>query len=1153
MNNFQLKNRMIAVLLCFVMVVAVISVFFFSDTQEVAASQSLSGIETLKNTKSEYQILEIVPDMSQGAFAWYVGGSEAVNSRKLSSAYSSETNMYVNKYQEITDMLQTQNYLLGKGESNDPSLSILGYLGKVSANGSVVSGGFENNEWFLRYVLDWNEGETAPEIKVNTVSPEYVTEAHISLADMVIISGGFYYPDATVSPMAYSESKDLSPAVVDAIISATKGDLSLILDRRAYVTGLETSRLFQVLLEGDPITTSSGVYGPVFYFSSLASGEERENAVTLNDGSVLGIVGNTNQGFLVTPQFNTPFDSSMTGEYGPFADVMDSIKSENTKRLMTGQTLISEELTMARVIQYLITGAGNQGSAEESKANVTVLSIQPGDASDIARYSESFHEKFTTDEPTVTAQVGLPSDPRVSILSDQISWSLLEAWTGVSRENITVIEMTAKEFSMESESVISLYDLVYIGNDISASTYGVYGESDIFNRGNQNYASEGSQSYFAVMGEDLQTPSYSYRALDNDISVTKYQEILAFAEAGRPVILAPYLCGGLNYRTINNVPSSMTVDSNSNLYRLMNKISGLSSVFRQDLLIVGEDGVLGNSDDGAFHQACQKAVHIPSPAIEFATLSSSMPSAYDESSFSVMTLSTGSSSTSLEYIFKISGLDEDASPFSVEVSLDLDGSGAFALLCNYDSSFKISRLQTDGNGDLVLDSRSQPIREIDVAYNQLVQNQYYRVSVDLATEIQGIVPWKISITSQSNPSVSSEYKALTYVIPKTLEEVAILQVYDSLEVNMEESDLYQQLLGISAGEHFSEQMSEDVSVTVNSVSVNEFNEMVANGFSVSDVYDKYDLLVLGSGAVSGKMTAGSHSFVSSYLSWSGNLLVIDSGLDKDNFPFYGGIYSASGNLSSSTNTNLNQLNSEKFKNYPFTISLADAQYVYQENNYYYSNVTINDTLSNAQIFVNTLATIVPFSAYDSGDSGSTATSNITFWESDAGITGAQLSTNLNYIAGGITDIGTLTEDPRTIYFSLPHHEATGAIYFNLADSTGSQGIVSGISSIFDDLGNEYAYTSRVVDSYALFHFTIPYGLTAGRYQVQITAKEEANSVAVAVGVLNITVTNNTDVDALHSVNLLQQGTFIRDEDNVIIGSVADSENGKDFIYLIPQG
>lgn len=1025
MKSFKMKNRVLAALLCLMLVGGVATSVFLRGSEQSEAAASLSGITTLLSTNKEYNILEIVPDVSQAAFAWYVGDSEPVNSRKLTSAYGSDVNMLASKYQETTAMLQGQNYLMSKTMTEDATAGILQYLGPVEVDGSGVTGGFVNNDWFQRYVFDWTDGEEMPNVKVSVISPENVTAAHINLADMVVISGGYYYPEGTVSPMAYNTdaSGNFSTDVASAIITNAKKGLPVILDRRAYNTdgdaSLESNRIFHELLGNTPEKVTSGVYGSVFYFSAVTSGSESSNNIKLANGDYLGLSNGAEMGFLVTPQFNQPFDASISGESGPFGDVLTSIKNENNIRNPYQDELLSEEITMARVVRYLIGGdATSNVTSTEDKESVTILSIQPGDSSGTAQYSAEIHDRFNLSAPSTTAQVGLPSNTSSVVTVDQVTWEQLESWTGVSRENITVVEMSVSEFVRQTESVSAVYDMVYIGNDISAATYGLYQETAVYNVGGQTLASDGAQTFFGPLGEDFLKPSYSYSSLLNDISVTKYEELISFVQAGRPVVLAPYLAAGLNYATDVTSPSTVFVDPYSVMYRFLEKIAGQPCVFRQDVLIAGPDGIVGNADDTTMLSSIVARTQISKPTVEFATLSSSIPTAYSESTSSYY---AGTMENTLQYIFKVTNSGATSNTiYAIALSLDIDGDGRYELLCNKYDSFQIEQLQTDNNGNLVLDSNSAPIRDSWVDDDELQQDKYYRVSVELPDTITGLVPWQIQVTAVNDIAIATLSSDLTYISTDSTSTLNILQIYNDVEDSYVMNGAYD---GNLFPDMF-EQLSDVVEIQMTAVPVTFSNLN-------STFVDEFDLLIISSCLdTTSNLSTDGVSAVQKFMSMGNPIIFVDSAMSQDELPFYNGIYYNSEARLASTTGGIDHLASEKFFNYPYEISLEGDEYVVYNSSAYYTNVPVSDVTREAKIIMNLIATAYPFMEYEE-DNTPTILDSIHLWADENGEAALGKNT-LYFMTKEQEEAGSsIYSDSRTLYFSLSRGHEHDSYYFNV--------------------------------------------------------------------------------------------------------------------------
>lgn len=976
MNGFQFKNRVLAMFLCVVMVGGLATAVFLKQGQQADAAVSLPGIEQLKASGDTFTILEIVPDVSQAAFAWYVGGGEPVNSAVLGAAYSGNQSGYVSAYQKVVDSLQGEGLLLPTKKSTVASTGILQYLGAVSAGSSEndVSGGFLNNEWFLRYVLDWSEDEAQPEVKVSSVSPKNVTVGHVEVADLVIISGGYYYNDSQRTPEAFpvDASNNLKSDVTQAILDRVtlegedgKLGLPLVLDRRAYQSGasntLNSNQIFTTVLGGDPSSTSSGVYGSTFYFSAMKS--ELSQAVELDNGEILGFSAEDSVGgFLLTSQFNAAFADHETEH---FSSVLEGIRLENSTRNKYSEDLLSEEITMARVIRHLIGDGSYDGTLQtKEKSEITILSLQPGDSDGYLNYIPEVHDQFQLTAPAVP-QVSLPVNSSASALEDQVSWGNLENWTGVSRNKITVVELTMGEFLLESSDLLGKYDMIYIGNDSSAGSYGVYTEGSLF--GSDTLAD--SKTLFAPVGEDGVTAAPSYVAARVDISTAMHQAMLEFVYAGRPVILAPYLCGGLYWNTSSTQPSAAAIDSASNLYDLLSQVSTRSNVMRQDILIAGADGVLGTGDDSGMWESCQASVHLSRPTITFDGDAVVMSSISEDTA--PMTLSTTSSGQStVEFIFKIENdsLVSGDNTYLGAVTFDLNGDNIYETNSSKMVSVAVERLQTEA-GALVLDSSGEPLLEqSEASLNSLKQDQFYRVRVVLPTEVSGIVPLKVQATLSDDGQITSSVTLLCYVKPSSRQQISVLQVNVNgaeSESYLSDNPLYQELLGIKNYNlgYSSSQTAEDFDFLIHSTDLATFNNLSTEGdwskvpdiqsFAtgkgvvlsereavdmVVDVLGCYDVVLMGFGAM--VYAEELELAIEKHINAGGIMLFCNQDMDKNNLSFYQGLQALLSGDATLQSSGVTLLGGGSMSLYPYFLTSSYLQNLFLLNygSCYYSNL-----------------------------------------------------------------------------------------------------------------------------------------------------------------------------------------------------------------------
>lgn len=1008
MNAFQFKNRILAVFLCVIVVGGVAGAIFLKGGEQAEAAVSLPGIVELKASGDTFTILEIVPDVSQSAFAWYVGGAEPVNAAVLGAAYVGNSTGLIDSYQRVVDSLVGEDLLLSEQKNTAPSAGILQYLGEVKTDdaGAVV-GGFENNEWFLRYVLDWTEDEVKPEVKVSTVSPKNVTVGHVEIADMVVISGGYYYMNSETTPETYSTNPadnlkdDVKNAILDRIsYYGEEGPLGLplVLDRRAYNddgdADLNSNALFHHVLGGDPKNNPSGVYGSTFYFSAYNSQEELGNSVLLANEERLGFVTEDRfGGFLVTPQFNSPFDESA---YGTFEVVLKSIRLENSLRDSFTEELLAEEITMASVIRYLIGDGTYNGSLQgKPKSEITILSLQPGDSSGVLQYNSSAHDQFQLTSPS-TPQVSLPTDWSKEAAADQVSWTNLENWTGVSRKNITVVEMSISEFVRDDSNLSGKYDMIYIGNDFSSGNYGIFTEGSNFSGKTTN----ASKTYFAPVEVDGTTLRPGYRTIENDITSVMYQAMLEFAQAGRPVILAPYLSGGLYWSTNNTQPAAVAIESTSNLYTLLNQISGLSNVMRQDILVAGADGQLGTGDDSGMWETCQVAVHLPRPTIVFANHSNSVPVSYvdyfseDENGVAVMS----SAGSQMSYIFKIQNTLSSTTGVKYEVALsfDLDGDGEYEVKASELATVTVDQLITTTEGELQLGSSGSPEVEISgIAHNNLLQDQYYHLYMTLPTSVSGVIAMKLEVSVVGTTGTNSSECMLTYVqgAPR---DISILQINGggTEATDLQMNTLYQQLMGNSSGDFYSAQVAQDFDFTVHTIYAEDFEGWTDYNVDIEENYTQiatfakqngwvpnsddtgaetalkvlacYDLVLVGFGQADSLITSMGNIVLKDHLGRGNKILFSGSDIDEGNLPQFTGAQSLLSGQTSLQSAGVSLIAGGSMAQYPFLldVSIDSGEFFLEYNPLYYSNIEpvlsenfTNDELEQAKLFINGVVAI----------------------------------------------------------------------------------------------------------------------------------------------------------------------------------------------------
>jgi hypothetical protein len=380
--------------------------------------------------------------------------------------------------------------------SPDPS----GSSYTVHTRAVFYTGGFTNNSWFLRYVFDWESGEPAPAFKVSSLTPGDVTEDAVEGADLIVLSEG----RGTIST-PYDAGNDIGAAVGDAILAAVAAEAPVIVANslRSRV-GLAIGSLAAELCAG----------GGAHYVS----------------GSVY-----CHQTALAASAFHSPIEGDHTLSTDPFYPVWYELDYENFLRLQNdpGAVTLPETVSMATCVRYIINFGGQR--VITNKTEIRVLELQPRTGS-------------------------------------HLSTTTVSGWTGIAANRITIDTMSTAEFIGKIDDLVEKYDLVYVGADTGGFT--VIGGKTSFTDTDMNgllYMNIGDlyvsgyqltglldRDYSTNASDRFNDATYgwlrkinnsnntyrTFRMAGNDLTKSKVDELLDFAAAGYPIIVANALMGG---------------------------------------------------------------------------------------------------------------------------------------------------------------------------------------------------------------------------------------------------------------------------------------------------------------------------------------------------------------------------------------------------------------------------------------------------------------------------------------------------------------------------------------------------------------------------------------------------------------------------------
>ena len=440
------------------------------------------------------------------------------------------------------------NYVYAGANKGDYTFTAAdgGTAHEVQYNAVYISGGYTNNNWFLKDVFNVPEGSLASsslKVKVYSVSPEDAgsnLENLINVADMIVVSAGLDLSTGSGLASKYAaDTNDLTADQVAKIEAAKTGGTAVLLDSRvsAAADGTNIKTLASWLLGG---AAAPFVNGSLYCFAP--------------DNNLTDSTADDDRTALATKNFSLNFpDSLSAGDNAPYSAVRAEIEYENFLRTNANPNISANELlptgiTIANCIRYIINYSGQR--VQNKKTSIKVLDIEP-----LTR---------STALTAATVASWLPSD------------------SGISTASISITTMSTAEFISKIEDINEVYDLVYVGasdsslagfnttTDSSGALITSYNDSDmnglIYSNIGDTYASSNllaglldsdysgdSADVFTlssfyngistadVSARELSSGTKSYRFSGNDITKVKGRELSDFVSSGFPVVIADAL------------------------------------------------------------------------------------------------------------------------------------------------------------------------------------------------------------------------------------------------------------------------------------------------------------------------------------------------------------------------------------------------------------------------------------------------------------------------------------------------------------------------------------------------------------------------------------------------------------------------------------
>lgn len=628
------------------------------------------------------------------------------------------------------------------------------------------NGGFTNDEWFKRYVLDRDETEEYEKLSIDviTVTADELTADLLAKTDLIY----FNYIEGA------NANNDLSGEVAKAIVDGVKAsNLSVMMEYATYPDAEAggTTNLRNMALDLMQTTVSAkGTIEAGDYVIDAATIAEMQNTlwfgnktpgtedisyvngtVFVNDNLVCGsIVGN---------DFSAIYESSKLALGG-----FDAIKQENEAeaRYIEQQGIdvsgFNKDVSKATSIRYILNKNKNRVVTDKDK--LRILDIEPYDSS---QYDEDKIGQETEDNPLYQLYTGNRTDSGNRVRKYERRDIMTKQWVkdnlGFTKgdANISINQIGTKEFVAITEDLNSDYDLIYIGMDKAMLNTEISGDTKTdgetkFNRSALNgyvYTHVGDQ-FSGFDNVRFGTPrNATVVSSGNDITPNKVRELQSYIKAGYAVILSD------GFFDDNDKLNTETVDKSSRMYELMDwlfngdgkQYLGRNVMKRGDL-----DKTLNVGGADTYLETFSTFLNISRLDFVFVKDGNDKeikPTEYDGSTSETRSKTMLEQEADGEFYlrFKVelsnnSAIDTGTeNTYDCRLYIDMDADG------NYESIEQLDGLDISGAS------------ESDGHFN-LTTGKTYDISRIVPEGYVGFLPWKLEFVQNGSPSVSG---AASYV------------------------------------------------------------------------------------------------------------------------------------------------------------------------------------------------------------------------------------------------------------------------------------------------------------------------------------------------------------------------------------------------------
>lgn len=455
-------------------------------------------------------------------------------------------------------------------------------------------GGLKSNDWFRNKVLG---GDENVKIRVKTVVPSEFNNMSVEANDLDFL----YVSEASLDGNSFSEfstnSNDISKTKANELLNRIlNGNPKLpvaidgsIIDRGDIYNGENIERVLMLAVsdfEGKNSATSIESFGWWQIYNKIKTFSDYPNGYVSDNLYVVPNSFENNRPGLLYKFIDIMATCSNATEKSGCKDVAKYIKTQNSLRKSKGEKLLSENISMATNISYIIAVASKQ----VNKINeINVLEIEPG--------------------AMKTQDINIKAD---DVNAKYLNCLLLKKWLGSAcpdYDNINIKVVSMAEFIGRVED-LSKYDMIYMGLNTELFNVGSDGKT-VYNDSNMNgliYSNVGDivvidptkNGHAGLLDSDYvdsskktlvtklaskksDTESYiseenTYRSSGNDITNEKISALIKYLDGNYPIVLGYGFFNNDAESTVNDT----YIDSNSKMYSFLNSIKDRGNVIQVD-------------------------------------------------------------------------------------------------------------------------------------------------------------------------------------------------------------------------------------------------------------------------------------------------------------------------------------------------------------------------------------------------------------------------------------------------------------------------------------------------------------------------------------------------------------------------------------------